>query len=181
MLEIWKARRARKAAVATILPLIERSRFRGNQFSDSHWLDAYMVGFLVMLITLVAQRRVHSLASDALGNVQADAWQEITGLPGNLVGEETCLLSAAGHRDFERGCENATRLMDALISGAERDPSPEAGGGLGGAVFDANASATLPPGLGDTEHDRHLQMLWREYFELPMTVSPTQAADRDRA
>ncbi|MBA5775977.1 hypothetical protein H2509_02415 [Stappia sp. F7233] len=180
MLEMWKARRARKAAVATILPLVERSRFRSGQFSDSHWLDAYMVGFLVMLITLVAQRRVHSLGSDTLGNVQADAWQEITGLPGNIVGEEACLLSATGHRDFERGCENASKLMNAIISGAERHPSSEESGNLGGAIYDDDASAALPPGLGDTEHDRNLQSMWREFFEGPMTLSPIQAADRDR-
>lgn len=176
MLELWKARRARKAAVSTLAPMIERTRFRRGRFAENDWLDAYMVGFLVMLITLIAQRRVSSLQSDTLGIVQADAWAELTGLPGELVGEETCLLSSIGHRDFERGCENAVTMMNAMIAHADQErgrSSPFAGD------YSTDELTNPPPGLGDSDHDRHLQNLWRDYFESPMTLSPIQAAQRD--
>ncbi|MES0812324.1 hypothetical protein ABLO27_22735 [Roseibium sp. SCPC15] len=160
MLELWKSWRARRAAVTTIRPLVERTRFVNGHITDDRWMDAYMVGFLTMLITLIAQRRVHSIGSDALGNVQADAWQDITGLPGELVGEEACLLSANGHRDFMRGCENAGKLETALTTqgGFQWFSS-------GHSDFDVTATSSEPRQMID---DNDIRALWSEYFERPL-------------
>jgi hypothetical protein len=111
---LWKARRARRAAVATIAPLVERSRYRLNGTSDVAWLDSYMVGFMVMLITFVVRREVGILETQALGLVQCEAWGEITGIKSDIIGEEVLLLSAARHKNFELGCRNAIAFGEAL-------------------------------------------------------------------
>jgi len=160
MLQLWNSWRARRAAVSTILPLVERTRFVNGHIAEDRWLDAYMVGFLTMLISLVARRYIHSIDSETLGNVQAEAWQEITGLPGELVGEEACLLSADGHQDFMRGCENAGRLDTALTArGGFRwfnsgSPDPE----------HSLLSGEGRPMLEDTD----IHALWQEFFERPL-------------
>ena len=157
MLELWKMRRARKAVLAAILPLVQRTRFVHGHISDDAWLEAYMVGFLSMLITLIAQRSVSSIGSDALGNVQADTWQEITGLPGSLFGEEMCLLSASGHRDFERGCHNAAMLVTAMTARRSTEGIAFVEPCLDGAMYGS---------LTDQMRiDEDVWTLWSDYFE----------------
>ena len=115
MLELVKARRGRKAAIALIGPLIDHSRRGpGPGISERAWFSPYMVGFLGMLISLVAERAAGTLSSDAIGNVQADAWQHLTGCNAPNIGEEICLLSAAGNRDFVAGCTRAQRFLEEL-------------------------------------------------------------------
>lgn len=111
---IWKARRARKAAVAIIAPFVERSRRRLSGIPEAAWLDPYLVGFMVMLITLIAWRRVNALDNQMLGLVQCGAWGDITGLKADLVGEETLHFCAIGDCEFERGCFDAASIDVAL-------------------------------------------------------------------
>lgn len=170
MLELWKSRRARKAAVKTIRPLVERTRFVNGQITDDRWMDAYMVGFLTMLITLIAQRRVHSIGSEALGIVQADAWQEITGLPGELVGEEACLLSANGHREFMRGCTNAGKLESALTAQS---------GSLWFSSENPDIDNVSTAGNSQRMLDNNdIRTLWSEYFERPLLFGVSHPSDR---
>lgn len=115
MLELLKARRGRKAAVAFIAPLVAQSRHgTASDIPERAWFSPYMVGFMGMLISLVAERAAGSLSSDAIGNVQADAWQHLTGCRSPNIGEEICLLSTAGNRDFEAGCSRALQFLDEL-------------------------------------------------------------------
>lgn len=114
LLGLWKARRGRKAAVAVIAPFVQSSRQRLNGIPASAWLDPYLVGFMVMFITLVARRQVDALDSQALGLVQSGAWGDITGLKSDLIGEETLHCCETGNRDFERGCRDAISLDLAL-------------------------------------------------------------------
>jgi hypothetical protein len=122
MLGLWKVRRARQAAVATIAPLVEGSRYRLNGIIDRAWLDSYMVGFMVMLITVVVRREIGILETQALGLVQCEAWAEITGMKSDLIGEEVLLLSAARHKNFELGCRNAIAFGDALYENTMSAP-----------------------------------------------------------
>lgn len=168
MLEFWKMRRARKAVLAAILPLVQRTRFVHGHISDDAWLEAYMVGFMSMLITLIAQRSVGSIGTDALGNIQADTWQEITGLPGSLFGEEMCLLSACGHRDFERGCGNAARLIAAMTGQRGAEGVELADLGLGSAMFE--------PLTGQIRIDEDVWTLWSDYF---VRAQPNISGGRD--
>jgi len=118
LLGLWKARRGRKAAVAAIAPLVERSRQRLNGIPDAAWLDPYLVGFMITFITLVARREVNALDSQALGLVQCSAWGDITGMKAELVGEETLHCCELGDRDFECGCRDAVTVDLALYRGS---------------------------------------------------------------
>ena len=100
---LWKARQGRRAAVTAILPLVERSRTRCQGITEGTWLDPYMVGFMMMLITLTARHKVSEMDSLFLGLVQQEAWAEITGMRPELVGERALNLSASGSRTFARG------------------------------------------------------------------------------
>ncbi|MGO4712001.1 hypothetical protein [Bradyrhizobium sp. 2TAF24] len=111
-------RRGSKAAVALIGPLVDSSRSRLNGIPDIAWLDPYLVGFMVMLITIVAKREVARLQDEALCSVQSQAWSEITGLRTELIGEEALLLSSARHQQFELGRQRALALGLHLYGGA---------------------------------------------------------------
>lgn len=124
MFQMLKVRRARKAAVALINPLVERSRWRFHGIPELVWLDPYLIGFLGMLITLIAQKEVRSIGGQALGLVQLDAWEQITGTEIVNVGEEICLLSANGDATFQSGCIDAQQMFIAMEQERHSDELP---------------------------------------------------------
>lgn len=160
VLDFWKIRKARRAAVEIIGPLVERTRLLNGRIDDKVWMSPYMVGFMAMLITLAARRHFASISQDALGNVQQDAWQALTGLSGAMMGQEVCLLSSAGDAEFELGCENAARFMAALA--AQQDAA--AAGDPDAAFCDAGSGGQF----GSGQAGRDIWALWSEYFEGPM-------------
>ncbi|MBX6426438.1 MAG: hypothetical protein IRZ09_11025 [Variibacter sp.] len=169
VLGLWNARRGRKAAVAAIAPLVERSRNRLNGIADGVWFDPYMIGFLVMLITLVAHRKARVLDNHSLGIVQSEAWAAITGLKPELIGEEVVHLSAMGDGDFEIGCRNAIAFSQALDKMPMRgDDDPRelelfslGPGGIEPADFAESASVVA---------------LWSHYFDAHVTELPAGPA-----
>lgn len=172
---LWKARRGRKAAVAAIAPFVERSRRRLKDIPESAWLDPYLVGFMVMFITLVARREVNALDTQALGLVQCGAWGEITGMKSDLIGEETLHLCATGDRDFERGCRDAIAIDLAFYRSVVARNSDlgivDPHDGLG---FDIEAERD--PDVDD------IMLLWEHYFETQvMTHAAGQNAIPGRA
>ena len=54
-LEWSRTRKARRAAVAAISPIVEDSRHRLGGISDVAWSDPYIIGFMVMLISIIAR------------------------------------------------------------------------------------------------------------------------------
>jgi hypothetical protein len=157
---MWNARRGRKAAVATIAPLVAKSRHRLDGIPERAWLDPYMVGFMVMLITLSARRAINISDSQTLGTIQMEAWSAITDQRMSLIGEETLHLSASEHKAFEQGCQNAVAFDLALY-----------GTSIAG-VADAAASrrdTTLELHADDPRHpDRasdDVMALWQHFFE----------------
>jgi len=169
MLELFKVRRGRKAAVGLISPLVERSRHRFDQIPEQAWFDPYMVGFLGMLITLVANRATGGLSSRALGLVQSDAWAEITHCRNTLIGEEMCLLSTAQNRFFQRGCASAERFLERLdgVDGAQSGiPVPSPG-----------APPAFPgyPGTGVDCDPAMAEALWAQHSAMQLQFSPRQA------
>jgi hypothetical protein len=171
MFELLKVRRGRKAAVALISPLVERSRHRFGQIPESAWFDPYMVGFIGMLITLVANRATGGLSSQGLGIVQGEAWAQITGGRNDLIGEEMCLLSTARNRLFQRGCSSAELFLERLD-------------GSGGAYVSSAAVAahvqapqvapafTGYPGTGISNNPETAAALWEQHFDAHICVSP---------
>lgn len=115
IVDLSRVRRARKAACAAISPLIAKSRLRLGAIPDAAWSSPYVVGFMVMLITIAAKTEIGKIEGQPLCLVQAGAWQDITGIKSSLIGEEVILLNAARNRDFEIGCQNAMTLGSMLI------------------------------------------------------------------
>jgi len=159
MLQLLQARRGKKAAVAFIAPLVAASQ-RGalTDIPERAWLTPYMVGFMGMLISLVAQRTASSLSSDVLGIVQVEAWQSITGYKQHPIGEDICLLSTDRNHEFEDGCSSARRFLAALDSAGVR---------------------VHPDGLSHESQTNGIsfervtaQALWADYFDAHMDTCP---------
>lgn len=112
--DLSKTRRARKAAGAAISPMVDKSRRRLGGIPDAAWSDPYVVGFTMMLITIVSRMEIGKLEGQALCYVQAKAWEDITE-QSNTIGEDLILLSAARNRDFEIGCRNAVTFAAMLV------------------------------------------------------------------
>jgi hypothetical protein len=138
------ARRARRQTVRLIGQLVEESRTRLGGIADSTWLEPYMIGFMSALITVIIHEQIgrDRLGEQLLGLVQADCWARITGLPGDRIGEEICLLSLNNDEAFCLGCSSALAYV---ASRAPRDAVV--------ADPDAAIEAPLP------------SPLWRDHFE----------------
>lgn len=115
VLDLSKVRRARKAACAVISPMVAKSRHRLGEIPDAAWASPYVVGFMVMLITIIAKTEIGKIEGQTLCIVQAKAWEDITGIKSGLIGEDVLLLSAARNREFETGCHNAMGFASLLI------------------------------------------------------------------
>ena len=113
-----EARRGRRAAVTTIGPLVERSRASLNGIPDIVWRDPYLVGFMLTLITIVARIESRALQDDDLSLVQSQAWQAITGMDADLIGEDALTLSGSHPREFQHGCYSATMVASRLCGAA---------------------------------------------------------------
>lgn len=159
VLSLWRARRGRRAATTAISPLVDKTRQRLDGLPDSVWREPYVVGFLGMLITLLATRNAGSLGTAALASAQAGAWSDITGMAANLVGEEICFLTAAGDEAFDLGCRNATSFFEAV------------------ALLDRRSEESLLKGrisllgCGQVEDDR--SALWARYFDAYVSNGPS--------
>jgi hypothetical protein len=120
---LWRTYRGRRVAAGQIIPLIDGTRLRLGNIPDTAWRDPYVIGFLGMLITRIATRSIGPLNTDDLAAVQAGAWTDITGMPGEIVGEEMCFLSASNNDRFMFGCRNAESFVSALdVAGRQSEP-----------------------------------------------------------
>lgn len=158
-----RSRRARLAAGEAILPLVEKSRLRLGGIPDAAWSDPYIVGFMMMLITIIARMEVGRIDNETICQVQAKAWQDITS-QGNTIGEEVLLLSSAHNQHFEMGCRNAADFASFLVSRAvllrgsgERNESLDSRGGCQEAALS----------------DRHdVLAAWETYFDMRLSLEP---------
>lgn len=158
-----RSRRARLAAGEAILPLVEKSRLRLGGIPDAAWSDPYIVGFIMMLITIIARMEVGRIDNETICQVQARAWQDITS-QGNTIGEEVLLLASAHNQHFEMGCRNAADFASFLVSRAvllrgssERNESLDSRGGCQEAALS----------------DRHdVLAAWETYFDMRLSLEP---------
>jgi hypothetical protein len=149
---LWKAFRGRRAAAGQIVPLVDGTRLRLGNIPDTAWHDPYVIGFLGMLITFIATRSIGPLDTDDLAAVQAGAWTDITGMPGDLVGEEICFLSASNDNRFILGCRNAESFARALAAAARQGERLDEGAAV-------SPSADLEV----------RSALWSRYFDAQLT------------
>jgi hypothetical protein len=150
-----EVRRGRRAAVATIGPLVERSRASLNGIPDIAWRDPYLVGFMLTLITIVARIESRTLQDHDLSLVQSQTWRAITGMNADLIGEDALTLSNSHPREFQHGCYSATMVASRLCGAAAvasigYEPWQEAVAGQNSFVDDGrNMSAASSPVTGN--------------------------------
>jgi hypothetical protein len=114
MIRLWDTARAKRAAVSTIAPLVEATRARLGGIPAAAWQDPYLLGFMSMLIALVAVHHTRRhVDSDSLGLIQLEAFARITGVRDDRVGEQICFLSALDDEAFLAGCRNAWLFLRA--------------------------------------------------------------------
>jgi hypothetical protein len=126
VIELSRVRKARKAAVTTISPIVEQSRHRLGAISDAAWSDPYMIGFIVMLISIIARVESGRITQDSMSHVQCKAFEDITAMTSDVMAEELLLLSTSRNRDFELGCRNAVAFGSMLLGTSV----PSEGGGM---------------------------------------------------
>lgn len=163
ILAIWHSWRARRRAVAMIAPLVAASRQRLGPIPDHVWLQPYPLGFMTMLISLVAVSATRGrLVGERLGLAQILAWHELSGVNDDQVGEQILLLSAQRDSDFMAGCADAASFHAACREGWSATP--------------AGSFAQLPDGLADdpvwqdpwpsvADGSSRVDELWTLFFE----------------
>lgn len=124
MFGLWKTAKARRAARNMISPWVDYSRHRLGTIPDKAWHEPYIIGFMVMLISLAANIKMSSrIADDAMGLVQLQAWADITGMQDDHIGQEISLLSSRRDLEFGEGCNNAQRFIRVFSTGHDPDNS----------------------------------------------------------
>jgi hypothetical protein len=116
--EMSRVRKARKAAVTVISPIVENSRYRLGGIADAAWSDPYMIGFMVMLISIIARIESGRIDQNSMTLVQCKAWEDITSQTSEMMAEDLLLLNASRNRDFELGCSNAAAFGSTLLGGS---------------------------------------------------------------
>lgn len=111
-------RKGRRAAVATIGPLVEQSRVHLNGIPETAWRDPYLVGFMLTLITIIARIESRTLQDRDLSVVQSQAWSAITDMDADLIGEDALTLSTSHPQEFQYGCHRATIVASRLCGTA---------------------------------------------------------------
>jgi hypothetical protein len=126
IIELSRVRKARRAAVTTISPIVEGSRHRLGAISDAAWSDPYVIGFLVMLISIIARVESGRITQNSMSLVQCKAWEDITSMTSDVMAEELLLLSTSHNREFELGCRDAATFSSILLG----NPILSEGGGM---------------------------------------------------
>jgi hypothetical protein len=154
MLQFFATRRTRRQAIHDIAPFLDLSRRQLNGIADAAFTNPYMIGYLSTLITLCAKRFMPLIGTSGLALVQSEAWARMTGLSGDLLGEETCYLSAARHPEFLDGCRKALSFFQALHGDACEEFATEW-------ASISNTGHVASPFERATE----LRDLWARYFD----------------
>jgi hypothetical protein len=160
MIRLWDTARAKRAAISTIGPLVEATRARLGGIPAAAWQQPYLLGFMSMLIALVAMHHARGrLRSDQLGLIQLEALARIAGVQDDRIGEQICFLSALDDESFLAGCRNAWLFLRAYHG----EPAPADTDELEGEIPDDIDLATdvRPFGRGGLL----AAALWRRCFE----------------
>jgi hypothetical protein len=173
-LNLSRARRARRAAAAMIVPLVEASRARLGGISEATWSEPYIIGFTAMLITLISRIEVGRLDDNALGAVQTGAWQDVTGLRTSVVGEDIVLLGAARNRSFEAGCRDAATFGTMLVARSV----------LFAGADKAWQTASSDPGVTPPAARDDVSAAWQQFFDAHVVrgsgdIAPAPETDPD--
>jgi hypothetical protein len=144
---------------------VQQSRYRVNGIFDHAWMEPYAVGFIVMLISIIARRAEASLDARELGLVQREAWSQITGLQADLVGEAVVRLSSTRNESFACGCRNAVAFVEVVYGAAENVEGSWSERAMSG--LDESCSANVKPSLREAATSS-----WIRFFDSRLTLVP---------
>ena len=168
-LELSRTRKARTAAVAAISPILDRSRHRLGGVPDAAWSDPYIIGFMIMLISIIARMEAGRIASHSLGKVQRRAWEDITRTNSDMMIEEMMLLDRTHDQKFELGCHNAAALGSMLLGSSVRD---------GGAMREEHScDATGTQAIEPLAQREDVSAAWIQFFEAYILTDRNQDAN----
>ena len=114
MFRLLSVRRGRKLAVALMYPLVADSRRKLPGLDGAAWNDPYVQGFIATAITLILARASGRISSNLIGHVQISTWRALTGLDGEVFGENVCLFSIERNPLFDDACKNAMQFIRQL-------------------------------------------------------------------
>jgi hypothetical protein len=128
--DLWRTRRARSAAIATLRPF-EASLHQAGAENPQAFDSAYLIGFLIAAVSGVARNASPALSSEGIGAVQLDVCAGLTGLPQAVLAERMVSLSLGADSEFVRGCSDAADFTAAVTAAAADggdagSPSPAA-------------------------------------------------------
>ena len=126
-----------------------------------------MIGFLGMLITLIAEKETDGrIGNEGLALAQLEAWSDITGVADDLVGEDMCLLSVNDDPEFNRGCINARRFMTVFAGGQDATDPEIAEFCEGQALLTVEPYGLAPEQSGTFGEGGALAaLMWSRYFD----------------
>lgn len=114
MLLFFGAKRARRAALATVPNFVAYTRRRCRD--ESVTLEApFVAGFLTIFITRVSLERVSTLNEDSLGRIQAEIVALMFNREQHTVGELISFQSARAEPSFLFGGANAHYFCESLF------------------------------------------------------------------
>jgi hypothetical protein len=151
MLQLWRARQGRKAAIALLTPFVEQSRSELGAIPDTAWSDPFLVGFVVMLASLEARDAAGFLSSHTLGLIQCETLAAFSNQTADVAGESIFLLNMEHQGAFGAGCGAAAAFHLAL---REQGYMPASAGGAHGLGLTG-----YPLGLGTDLYER-----WQQHF-----------------
>jgi hypothetical protein len=108
---LLKVRRAKRAAIAVIEPFLAHSRTQMDPLPHYAWLEPHPLGFVTMLVTLLARNAVGNISSASLAMVQAETISALLDLEPEFAGEVISSLSMARDADFEEGSRAGIRFF----------------------------------------------------------------------
>lgn len=174
MFALVRARSVSRSIAATLAPFrredvavsLQLGATSSLAVPSGDWLHPRVLGFLSMVVTLLAERRAAHLPDHALASVQSSVLNAITGAGGELIGAELCLLSSSDDADFLDGAAAGLGFFHALEVIDPASASRE--GQTWNPGFAEPADVAEFGAADDDQHRRYLQALWDQHVTLPL-------------
>ena len=147
---LWRVFLARREAVQRLRPFVDRATLESGACNESRWLSPYVLGYVITAITIVARGSVAALEDEALGLVQIEAWEQLTGLDGARAGERMLGFSLGNDSGFVQGCSDGLAFGHLLMG---RSPTI-------GADLSHSATAPVDVAIASYEQAVSLQDVW---------------------
>ncbi len=174
MFGLLRARSVSKAISARLAPFLRTGRaasaFRADEDPASAMPGRPLprtLGFLTVLVTLMARHAGGRLPEHALASVQTSVLAAMTGARPELIGEEILLLSSSGDAAFAEGAAAGSAFFASLQS-IDASLASRTGGDAS-RYFAGSDAGSETDAAAAHEHGGHLQALWDRHVTDPLS------------